>query len=231
MLYGLERGEIVNEIELTGNYPAKIAAQLVDGQIDIGLIPVAEMAQLPVYYIIGNYGIAANGEVASVCLFSQVPLNQIKRIYLDYQSKSSVALLKFLIEKYWKLNVELINTSDENFIGKVEGDSAALLIGDRALSKRKSSKYIYDLGTAWKEFTGKPFVFAAWVSIKPIDKEFEKKFDEANALGQNKIDEIVSTIDFPDYDLGVYYKEKVKYFLDDSAREGMNLFLDYLRSK
>ena len=231
LLYGLERGEIVNLIELTGNYPAQIAAQLAEGQIDVGLIPVAEIANFSEYYIIGNYGIATNGEVASVCLFSQVPLNEIKKIYLDYQSRSSVALLKYLIKNYWKINVELINTTDEDFIGKVEGDTAALLIGDRALSKRKSAKYIYDLGTAWKEHTGYPFVFAAWVSIKPMPADFSKIFDEANALGLTKIDEIVAGIDFPDYDLGVYYKEKVKYLLDEDAKKGMRLFLSHLQGK
>ena len=60
-------------IELIGAYPARLAQMLANDEIDVGLIPVAVIPQLPSYYIVGNHCIAADGEIASVCLFSEVP--------------------------------------------------------------------------------------------------------------------------------------------------------------
>src|SRR4051812_30744932 len=98
-------------IELSMDYPAKIAQQLIDGEVDVALVPVAIIPKLKEYHIISDYCIGAEGPVASVCLFSEVPLHDIKRIFLDYQSRSSVALLKLLIREHWKLDVELVDTS------------------------------------------------------------------------------------------------------------------------
>src|SRR5688500_10004042 len=129
-------------IELIGAYPAKLAQMLADDKIDIGLIPVAVIPQLPSYYINGNYCIGTEGEVASVCLFSEVPMYEIKKVYLDYQSRSSVALLKWLMREYWGIQPELIHAEDESFSEKITGTTGGLVIGDRAFEHRKNSTYI-----------------------------------------------------------------------------------------
>ena len=82
---------------------------LIKDEIDVGLIPVAAIPQLSKYYIVGDYCIGTEGEVASVCLFSEVPIEEIKKVYLDYQSRSSVALLKWLMKESWGNAAELIS--------------------------------------------------------------------------------------------------------------------------
>src|SRR5688572_20649974 len=114
-------------LELSVDYPAKIAQQLIDGEVDVALVPVAIIPKLKEYHIISDYCIGAEGPVASVCLFSDVPMNEIKRIYLDYQSRTSVALLKVLVREYWKLDVELIETTDV-YQDKIKGTDAGLVI-------------------------------------------------------------------------------------------------------
>lgn len=225
LIYGLQQGDIVNRIELIGDYPALVASKLKEGSIDVGLIPVAATKGLAEFHIVGNYGIATNGEVASVCLFSNVPLGQIKTIKLDYQSRTSAALLQLLVRDYWKINVVFEHTNSEDFISEINNDTAALIIGDRALVQRGKSNFVYDLGLAWKEYTGLPFVFAAWISTKPLPDSFIEQFDTANALGLSRIAEIVSEIDFPAYDLLTYYTQNISYELDAQKRAGMNLFL------
>ena len=83
LIYGLERSPINEMIELIGDYPSKLAKMLAANEIDVGLIPVAAIPELPSYHINGNYCIGATGEIASVCLFSEVPMQQVEKIYLD----------------------------------------------------------------------------------------------------------------------------------------------------
>src|SRR5688572_9899250 len=182
LIYGLERPPIKDKIELVGAYPAKLSQMLKDGEIDLGLIPVASIPQLPSFYIVGNHCIAAEGEIASVCLFSEVPIDQIKKVYLDYQSRSSVALLKWLMKEYWGINPEIIEAENDEYRSNIKDTTAGLVIGDRALEQRKVSTFIYDLGSEWRAITGLPFVFAAWVSTQPLSQDFIDEFDQANAI-------------------------------------------------
>ena len=228
LIYGLQKEPINEMIELIGAYPAKLAQMLADDKIDIGLIPVAVIPQLPSYYINGNYCIGTEGEVASVCLFSEVPMYEIKKVYLDYQSRSSVALLKWLMKESWGINPEIIQAEDETYRQQIKGTTAGLVIGDRALEQRKISTFIYDLGSEWRSITGLPFVFAAWVSIKPLPDHFIKIFDEANGMGLAHIEEIIQETPFDLYDLKKYYMIHLSYQLDERKKQGMNKFLELI---
>jgi chorismate dehydratase len=225
LIYGLEREPVSKMIELVGAYPAKLAQMLINGEIDIGLIPVAVIPQLPAYCINGNYCIGTEGEVASVCLFSEVPIQEIKKVYLDYQSRSSVALLKWLMKESWGINPEIIPAKDESYREQIKGTTAGLVIGDRALAQRKISTFIYDLGSEWRSITGLPFVFAAWVSTKQLPAYFVEIFDKANAMGMEHIDEIIQQTPFDVYDLKKYYTLHLSYQLDERKKQGMEKFL------
>jgi chorismate dehydratase len=225
LIYGLQRPPVSDLIELVAEYPAKLARMLKDNEIDVGLIPVAAIPELPSYHIIGDYCIGAENEIASVCLFSEVPMNEIKKVYLDYQSRSSVALLKWLMKEYWGINPEMIQAEDESYRQEIKGTTAGLVIGDRALEQRRISTFIYDLGSEWRAITGLPFVFAAWVSTKPLPDEFIQLFNEANEAGLHHIDEIVAATPFDTYDLKKYYTLHLSYHLDERKKQGMARFL------
>ena len=228
LIYGLQKEPVSNMIELIGAYPAKLARMLADDEIDVGLIPVAAIPQLASYHIVGNYCIGTEGEIASVCLFSEVPMQEIKKVYLDYQSRSSVALLKWLMKESWGIDPEIIESVDESFLKKIKGTTAGLVIGDRALEQRKISTFIYDLGSEWRSITGLPFVFAAWVSTRPLPEEFIRLFDEANSLGLEYIDDIVANTPFDLYDLKKYYTLHLSYQLDERKKKGMAKFLQLI---
>ncbi len=229
MLYGIEQPAFMEKIELIKDYPARIAELLKKGEIDVGLIPVAIIPELPEYYIAADYCIGTEAEVASVCLFSEVPINEIKKVYLDYQSRSSVALLKVLMKENWGIHPEIVQAEDESYRQEIKGTTAGLVIGDRALEQRKISTFIYDLGQEWRKMSGLPFVFAAWVSTKPLPQSFIDDFNKANALGLSHLDEIVAANPFDIYDLKKYYTIHINYVLDEKKREGMNKFLEYLK--
>jgi chorismate dehydratase len=225
LVYGLERPPVSEKIELIGDYPSRIAEMLKDNTIDVGLIPVAVIPELKEYYIVGNYCIGAEAEIASVALFSEVPMDEIKRVYLDYQSRTSVELLKFLMKEYWGINPEIIKAKNEDYRKEIKGDTAGLVIGDRALEQRKISTFIYDLGSEWRSITGLPFVFAAWVSTRPLPPDFIEMFDQANAEGLKHIDEIVEANPYSLYDLKKYYTLHLSYILDEKKKQGMERFL------
>jgi len=197
LLYGILRSaEVMRHLELTIDYPSRIAQDLIDGDSDMGLVPVATIPRLKEYHINGRYCIGAEGEVASVCLFSEVPMEQVQTVLLDYQSRTSVALLKVLLRFYWKVTPTFINTH-EDYRASIRGTTAGLVIGDRALEQRRVSPYIYDLASHWKAFTGLPFVFAAWISNRPLDPGFVRIFDEANAVGLAKLPEVLAENSIP----------------------------------
>ena len=228
LLYGIERSDVMNDMELLLDYPSQLAASLQKGDIDMALLPVAAMQFIDGARIVSDYGIASDGNVASVCIFSQVPMEEIKVVYLDYQSRSSVRLARLLLEKHWKKNVEL-KSAPENYIEYINGTTAGVIIGDRALKQRNNFDYIYDLATGWKEYTGLDFVFAAWIANKELPQDFLKAFNEANAVGLQHLDEIVAANPFPYYDLKTYFTENIKYFLDESKREGLQKFLELIK--
>lgn len=229
LLYGIRHHNLINDIELTEDYPAKIAQLLLDDKVDVGLIPVAATAKLDTWHIVGNYGIGCDGAVASVCLFSEVPLANVDSVLLDYQSRTSVNLAKILLKEHWKKDVALIDATGEDYRNQISGTTAGVVIGDRALEQRLRSRYVYDLGEAWKEYTGLPFVFAAWISKKPLPQAFEDRFNEANRWGLQHIDEVVKQNPFPAYDLKQYFTRCIQYELTTEKRKGLDLFLKKLR--
>jgi len=227
LLLGMEQSPFCDSIDLVKSYPAQIAQDLLDGIIDIGLIPVAIMPLLSNPQIVSKYVIGTVGEVASVALFSQVPMDQIKKVYLDYQSRTSVQLAKLLLRKYWNKEVEFL-IATEGYINEISGTTAGVIIGDRALTSLSSFEHIYDLGLAWKQHTGLPFVFAAWVANKPIPSEFIEAFDAANGYGLKHLDEVIALIPATEqvYDLHKYYTENISYELTPEKRAGLKLFLE-----
>lgn len=219
-----------DELELVIDYPANIATLLQAGKIDIGLVPVAVIPSLKEHHIISDYCIGCDGEVASVCLFSDVPIQEIETVLLDYQSRTSVELLKILLKEHWMISPELIEGT-ENYEQQISGTSAGLVIGDRALAKRLNSKYIYDLGRAWKEMTGLPFVFAAWVSNKKVTDSFIAAFNAANKKGLESLDLILQQQKTELYSLRTYYTENISYELDETKKRAMQLFIKKMEKK
>ncbi len=90
------------------------------------------------------------------------------------------------------------------------------------------SAFKYDLGEAWKQMTGLPFVFAAWISNKKLDAGWVRRFDEANTLGIRSIPELLKESPNREFDLLEYYTRYLSYDLNDEKLKGLDLFLSLL---
>lgn len=228
--YGLKNSELIGNIDLQEDIPSICAQKLKFKQVDIGLVPVALLAELDNYKIITDYCIGANGKVDSVKLYSEVPLDQIKTVTLDYQSRSSIKLTKVLDRFYWKKHFEFMDAKP-GYERNITGTNAAVVIGDRTFSLNGSFKYEFDLADEWKKMTGLPFVFAAWVATSEMDQKFILEFNEVLKNGIQNTQQAVaeSGIEHPSgFNPVDYLTNKISYDLDENKRKALDLFLNYI---
>lgn len=227
-IYGLFRGELAEEIELNLDIPSECARKLKAGEVDLALTPVAIIPELPQAWVVSDFCIGSTGTVKTVCLFSEKPLEEIKTILLDFHSRTSVALTRILCEQYWHIQPELVHAT-EGFEKSISGDTAALIIGDRTIGLHKRYSFIYDLGEAWTSWTGLPFVYAAWVSTRPLDSTMLARFNQALAGGLDHLPELIKILPtIPGFNLDEYYRENISYDLDESKWIALNRFLKIL---
>jgi chorismate dehydratase len=229
-IYGLENSDVAQQMELSQDFPAICAEKLLNGEADIALVPVAVIPQLSTPHIVSDYCIGAIGPVKTVCLFSEVPIEDITDIYLDYQSRTSVALLRVLCKEYWKVKPGMVKAYP-GYTSEICGTVAGVVIGDRAISFLDKFPYVYDLAEIWQKFTGLPFVFAAWVAPFNIDEDFLKSFNEALKLGLDHRQQIGDRHAFFNnnmFDSVKYLTNSISYPLDTEKRKGMQLFLEKL---
>lgn len=225
LIYGFEQGFMQNEIELTLNYPSQLTTMMQKNQLDIALLPIASIQNIQDAQIFSNYCIASDGKVASVCLFSHVPIDEVQEVFLDYQSRTSVALFRLLMRDYWNIR-PLLADADTQYISQIKDKKAGIIIGDRALKQLNNFPYVYDLAEAWQQHTQLPFVFATWVSNTKLSRNFIASFNDANALGLQHLSDISNTnAHLTPYDLNTYYHENIAYQLNDERKNGMQLFL------
>lgn len=230
-LYGLEHSDVWQEINLAKEIPAVVADNLLAGNADIGLVPVAVIPNLPTAQIISDYGIAADGAVASVCIYSQVPMKEITEIILDYQSRTSVELTKILINNFWKVH-PAFKPATLGYESSIQGSTAGLIIGDRALQLKKEFSYCYDLGQAWKDYSSLPFIFACWVASRPLPDQFIQSFNAALLYGVKHISVVAAEnkSNFPGIDVDDYLTNKVQFRLTPEMKNAMAIFMEETQS-
>lgn len=228
-LYGLKNYQFKSAIEYSVDTPANIAMQLLNGQVDLALVPVAVLTQMPEYYLLNGFCIGANGPVQSVSLFSEFPIEKCKKVLLDYQSRTSVMLTKILFQKHWKLFPQYLTTED-GYEQNIKGETAGLVIGDRALALKNKYPFVYDLSSEWKKLTNLPFVFAAWVSANKIPVEIENELTNAFQFGLNNLPKVIleEQSNYPEIDVIDYLSNGIDYILSDEKIKSMKLFLSYI---
>ncbi|MEM6395198.1 MAG: menaquinone biosynthesis protein [Bacteroidota bacterium] len=227
LLYGLlRREELANQIDLRLDIPSRCAEMLLNDEVDLALVPVAILPLLGHYNIISDYCIGTEGQVATVCIYADRPIEQLKTIYLDFHSRTSVQLTKLLLRDHWQLDPVLLSAKP-GYIKRIGGAVGGLVIGDRTIGLEHKFKYVYDLGEVWKAHTGLPFVFAAWASRKPIPQSFVEPFNEALGYGISRLHELTYLLQSPrpDFDLQTYFSENISYELDARKQTALQLFL------
>jgi chorismate dehydratase len=230
LLHGLRNSPLFPTIDISEDQPAVCAEKLKNGTVDIGLIPVATLPEIPQAKVISDFCIGCDGTVDSVLLVSAVPMDEIDTILLDYQSRTSVQLVQVLSKHHWKKQYRFAQAT-EGYENKIEGKVAGVIIGDRALQVRKQFQYSYDLGKEWKNFTGMPFVFAVWASTIELEDSFVEQLNHAFEWGIHSIPELSqqTRIEFMSHDeIRGYWEKCIRYSYGPLQQQSLENFLGFL---
>jgi len=221
-VYGLQHSDIIDLIDLSLDIPSDCARKLIDGQVDVGLVPVVALLDIPDYQIISDYCIGAVAAVNSVFIFSEKPVEEIRTLRLDSQSRTSNQLAKVLLKNYWHKQPEFVT----------DGEADAFVeIGDRTFGKKDKIPYAYDLAEEWIKFTGLPFTFAVWAANKSIPQSFIEKFNDALKFGLDHREEVIKLLPVNnDFDLEDYLYRHIDFSLDQNKKEALDKFLDLVKS-
>jgi cyclic dehypoxanthinyl futalosine synthase len=160
--YGLERGLGGDRFELSFELPSRCAQLLAAGEVDLGLVPTAAYAESPVELrAVPGIAIASFGPVRTVLLVSDVPWTELDEIALDGASRSSAALLRLLCRDRG-LAPRFREVPHDAVLDAASGRTGVLVIGDAGFAAAQRHAHVVDLGEAWRETTGLPFVYAVW---------------------------------------------------------------------
>lgn len=197
--------------------PARVARMLEQGSLDVGLIPSVEYQRIPGLRVIRDLCVASSREVRSVLLVSTRPIEEIRRVALDHNSRTSVALLRILLRERWGVDPEAVEQRPDVERMLDEAD-AALVIGDAALKVDRDRYRVTDLAAEWQTLTGHPFVFAVW-AVRP-DVEFPDLpfyFKSSLRYGMSSMDilvrEAAAELSLDPAEVRSYLSENLHYLL------------------
>jgi len=184
LLYGLDRDP---HLQLTLDVPSRLLDGLRDGRFDVALLPVIDYQRMDGLSIVPSAGIGCDGPTLTVRIFSPVPIEKIDSLACDPDSHTSVALARIILAERYGLHPRL-------------GDGCArLLIGDKVVCNEPAGMdHQLDLGQAWKELTGMPFVFAVWTARDGVHlSDLPGRLAAAKRHGLAHVDEIVKQYAVP----------------------------------
>ena len=203
-----------NSGEVIWDHPKELVSRLKAGEVDLALVPVWEILTGPSYRVVDGLAVGSRGEVRSVAVFYDKPLEECRGISLTPHSMSSVQLWRVVSKEALELRLE-----------EREDGEARLRIGDEALREwtKRKGKGVTDLGKAWWDWTGKPFVFAVWA----MRQGFRPNAGEVEKFRQGCLAGIAKRAELAEGELEKEYLTKcIRYELGREEKEGMAEFAE-----
>lgn len=190
LIDGLERE---TDIEVVRRVPSRLLETLETGRASIALCPVIDFQQsVNPLKIVPAGAIGCNGPALTVKLFATRPLSEIDVITVDGESHTSVALVAVVMRDLYGRTPKLQPMEGTG----EETPQALLLIGDKVITAtpdRTVYPHELDLGAAWKKISGKPFVFAAWMTGADSDLgNLPRRLNRIRNANQGRLAEIAA---------------------------------------
>ncbi len=234
--------------------PSQIADMVLTGQADIGLASIIDYTHSqstpdPLVLIPAGM-IGCDGPTLTVKLLSAVPINEIKTVHADTDSHTSVILSKIILSKVHGITPQYINHTIPDSADHDQPETL-LMIGDKVVTASPpESDYPYqlDLGQAWHDLTGLPFVYATWMCRQSSVSEPESRgriiaaahiLERMMLKNKTRIDWIVEThapaAGWTTELARHYIGDLLRFQVDERATEAVESFLtmaaDYVNSQ
>lgn len=228
LAWGFLKGHHADLFAPTYHPPAMVAKLLGQGALDIGLIPSVEVQRIPNLKVLPDLCVASTHEVKSVLLVSRGPIQEVKRVALDQNSRTSVALVRILLQERWGVHPEYVHERPDPERMLSEAD-AALLIGDPALKVEREKYKVWDLAAEWNALTGLPFVFAVW-AVRPevYLPDLPFYFKSSLRYGLSSVDtlsrEAAAELGLESSEVRSYLTDNLAYFLRQEEISGLEEF-------
>ena len=213
--------------------PSVCASLLHEGRVDLGLIPSIEYLHSHEYRFVPGVGIGSRGPVASVALYTRKPIAEVRHIALDTSSRTSVTLIQVLCRHHFHINPSFVPHSPD-LAAMTAAYDAGLLIGDPAFDADHDALGLrkIDLGEAWTQMTGLPFIYAAWTGRQAgVDDGVVNALQQAQIEGVAAREAIAAEYGAGDPTraarAAIYLRDNVKYGLGAEEAAGLQKFLDY----
>jgi chorismate dehydratase len=228
LAWGFLKGHHADLFAPSYHPPALVARLLGQGNLDIGLIPSIEVQRIPNLRVLPDMCVAARHEVRSVLLVSRGPVEEIRRVALDQNSRTSATLVRILLRERYGLDPEYLHErpDPERMLGEAD---AALIIGDPALHVDRERYHIVDLAAEWHELTGLPFVFAVWAVRPEVEiPDLPFYFKSSLRYGLSSLDTLVresaAELNLDTSEVRSYLTENLSFFLRREEIEGLEEF-------
>lgn len=232
LIYAIEKNKVKHNFELVYDIPSQVAVNLLNKEINAGLVPSIHYAKYSVKYrIVPDICIASRGAVKSIRLYFRKDLSDIKTVATDISSMTSVILARIILSEKYDIRPRFVAMKPdlEDMLSKAD---AALLIGDNALFESSGYESYLDLGEEWADLTGLPFVYALWVGRRDsLSSEDISALIDAKKYGIQNIDVICDEASEEyntDFDFcKSYLTENLHYDLGELEINGMKEFFTY----
>lgn len=211
--------------------PSSLGRQLREGRLDAGLLSITEALLHDAYAVLDGPCVASDGPVYSVLLAHTAPLEHVRTVHCHAASLTSVNLLRVLLAERGLHPVfqPMENPADAS------SHEFVLLIGDPAIAFRRSPSgrrhVIWDLGEGWRDLTGLPFVYAAWVLRRDADtRRLRALLLQAAERGQRELDAVIrESTGFDEAFRREYLTQHVHNILGHREKAGIARFCELLR--
>ena len=226
-IYGI-RHEGNFRADLLLSPPSECTKNYVEGRADLALLPAAAVPSLKSSDVITEYCIGAVGPVRTVVLLSDGPVSEVRRVFLDPHSQTSVQLVGYLAAHRWKIAPEWYSLDDYEQLRHAQEGDAFLLIGDKVFDHEEKFRYKYDLAAEWQAATKLPFAFAVWVARKGTPYEVIESLQHALTFGLEHTYEAIleAGFDKKPYDAYEYLTRNIDYIFDNQKRRALQKFWD-----
>src|SRR5882672_6017573 len=226
-IHGAQRGAIDL---VTDTAPARCAEMLARGEVDAALVPVIEYQRLDGVSIVPDVCVGSRSAVRSVVLATKRNnLKKVRRVALDYSSRTSVALVKIIFREFLGFEPEW-QLSPPDLTAMLAHNDAALIIGDPAMKIPRDQFRVFDLATLWHDYTGFGFVFAMWMAgknsaeqLRAID--FKAARDEGLAnlkdIAARNADQTLTPEEIYDY-----LTRNIAFQMDEDKMKGLDLYFE-----